>query len=108
MRPGIASLSSIVVSSGTTPERTNCLTARTMSCKSSWSIAHLLAKCTRARGRLEPRIVGDCLALGLARATDGDGDQRRANVSLPLIVLHGEVRFCPDGLASPSPMAARR
>src|ERR1700691_4232830 len=60
MRPGIASLSSIVVSSGTTSERTNCLTARTMSCKSSCSIVHLLAKCTRARGRLEPNILEDC------------------------------------------------
>src|ERR1017187_6130161 len=54
MRSGIASFSSIVVSAGTTSERTNCLTARTMSCKSSCSIVHLLAKCTRARGRLEP------------------------------------------------------
>src|ERR1035437_1121194 len=54
MRSGIASFSSIVVSSGTTSERTNCLTARTMSCKSSCSIAHLLAKCTCARGQVEP------------------------------------------------------
>src|ERR1019366_622453 len=100
MRSGIASFSSIVVSSGTTSERTNCLTARTMSCKSSCSIAHLLAKYTRARGRLEPHIIGDCLALDLARAAEGSGDQRRANVSLPLILLHSEARFCPDGLAS--------
>src|ERR1700726_1927542 len=56
MRSGIASFSSIVVSSGTTSERTNCLTARTMSCKSSCSIAHLLTNCIRrARERLAYR-----------------------------------------------------